>query len=336
MKDQPRRVIVQGTPEGIDQMKRMLARCVSAGTKVDASAGIEETLAMSDDIATDAIFMDVSRSGSYADEVRRIKERLPRVLIIAICDDTDRKGMRDRLAKGAHSVLSWGHFDEISVAGALAQAIARRDLEDVNKTLKVVNSILRHDVMNNLTVIGGGLEIYKLKKDEKFLNSSIGAVERSVDLIKKMKEVEQVVSPKELKPIRAREVIDPVVQRYSSKGVAFEIEGDATVVADDALTSVFDNLLNNAMVHSGSKVVRIKIQPGAEGEHEIRVADEGIGIPDDVKPKIWQEGYKHGKGGQSGLGLYIVKKVMERYGGTAEVQDNNPSGAVFILRFRAA
>ncbi|MDD1770091.1 MAG: ATP-binding protein, partial [Methanomassiliicoccales archaeon] len=83
-------------------------------------------------------------------------------------------------------------------------------------------------------------------------------------------------------------------------------------------------------------IVRIKIQPGAEGEQEVRIADEGIGIPDDVKPKIWQEGYKHGKGGQSGLGLYIVKKVMERYGGTATVEDNKPKGTVFVLKFHAA
>ncbi len=336
MKGQPPRIIIQGSPEAIDRLKPMLARCASTGTRIDASSGIDETLAMAEDSAASVVFIDVAGSLAYADEIRMIREKLPRTPIIALCDNKDRKGMRERLTKGAHAVLAWGHFDEVCVAGALAEAVARRDLEDVNKTLKVVNSILRHDVMNNLTVIGGGLEIYKLKKDEKFLNSSINAVERSVDLIKKMKEVESVVSPKELKPVRVREVADPVIHRYSSKGVKFEIEGDATVVADDALTSVFDNLLNNALVHAGTQVVRIHVQAGAEGEQEVRVADEGVGIPDDVKPKIWQEGYKHGKGGQSGLGLYIVKKVMERYGGTATVEDNQPKGTVFVLKFHAA
>lgn len=336
MKAQVPRIIIQAGPERVEQLRQLLARCRSAETKVDSSPGIEATLAMSDGSTADAIFIDVSQSDGYAEDIRRIKKKLPRTPIIALCKETDRKGMRESLSKGAHAVLSWNHFDEAGVAGSLAEAVARRDLEDVNKTLKVVNSILRHDVMNNLTVIGGGLEIYKLKKDEKFLNSSINAVERSVDLIKKMKEVESIVSPKELKPVRVREIVDPLIQRYSAKGVAFEVEGDANVVADEALTSVFDNLLNNAMVHSGSQVVRIRIQPGVEGEEEIRIADEGIGIPDDVKPKIWQEGYKHGKGGQSGLGLYIVKKVMERYGGTATVEDNQPTGTVFVLKFRAA
>ncbi|MDD1770872.1 MAG: hybrid sensor histidine kinase/response regulator, partial [Methanomassiliicoccales archaeon] len=292
MKAPAPRIVIQAGSERVEQLRQLLARCKSAGTRVESSPGIEETLAMSDDSPPDAVFIDVSQSDGYAEDIRRIKEKLPRTPIIALCKETDRKGMRESLSKGAHAVLSWNHFDETCVAGSLAEAVARRDLEDVNKTLKVVNSILRHDVMNNLTVIGGGLEIYRLKKDEKFLNSSISAVERSVDLIRKMKEVESIVSPKELKPVKVREVADPVVQRYSAKGVAFEIEGDATVVADEALTSVFDNLLNNAMVHSGSHIVRIKIQPGAEGEQEVRIADEGIGIPDDVKPKIWQEGYK--------------------------------------------
>ncbi len=336
MKSQPPRIIVQGSSEGFEQVRNTLDRCMSSGTKVEASPGIDATLALADGSSVDAIFIDTAHHPSYADDIRRIKEKLPRTPIIALLDETDHRHMKDRLGRGAHAVLTRGHFDEATVAGALASALSRRDLEDVNKTLKVVNSILRHDVMNNLTVIGGGLEIYKLKKDEKFLNSSINAVERSVDLIKKMKEVETVVSPKELKPVKVREIVDPLVQRYGSKGVAFEISGDATVIADDALTSVFDNLFNNAMVHSETKTVRIRIQPGQEGEDEVRVADEGVGIPDDVKPKIWQEGYKHGKGGQSGLGLYIVKNIMERYGGTVTVEDNNPKGAVFVLKFRAA
>ncbi|MGD1060350.1 MAG: hybrid sensor histidine kinase/response regulator [Methanomassiliicoccales archaeon] len=336
MKSNVPRVVIQASSERVEQLKQTLSRCMSSGAKINASSGIEATLELSNEPSPDAIFIDISQSDTYADEITRIKEKLPRTPIIALCEKTDWKGMREPLGKGAHAVLAWNHFDEACVAGSLAEAVARRDLEDVNKTLKVVNSILRHDVMNNLTVIGGGLEIYKLKKDEKFLNSSINAVERSVDLIRKMREVESIVSPKELKPVRVREVVNPLVQRYSSKGVTFEVEGDATVIADEALTSVIDNLLNNAMVHSRSTVVRMSIHAGAEGEQELRIADEGVGIPDDIKPKIWQEGYKHGRGGQSGLGLYIVKKVMERYGGAATVEDNHPRGAVFVLRFRGA
>jgi signal transduction histidine kinase len=333
MKDRVPRVIIQADDEKVERVRRMLTRCISSGARIEGSRDIGRTMDICADSTVDAMFIDVSGNDGYADQIRTVRERLPRTPIIAICGQTDHRGMKEPLTKGAHAVLCWDHFDDVIVTGSLAQAVARRDLEDVNKTLKVVNSILRHDVMNNLTVIGGGLEIYKLKRDEKFLNSAVNAVERSVDLIRKMKEVESVVSPKELKPMRVREVVDSVVQRYSSKGATFRVEGDATVVADEALTSVIDNLVNNSIVHSGADVVSISVAPSGTEEVEVRVADEGIGIPDELKPKIWQEGYKHGRGGQSGLGLYIVKKVMERYGGTATVEDNKPKGTAFVLRF---
>jgi signal transduction histidine kinase len=97
---------------------------------------------------------------------------------------------------------------------------------------------------------------------------------------------------------------------------------------------VFDNIINNAIVHSGSLIMNIAIKPGVGegGITEIRLADEGIGIPNEVKPKIWQEGFRYGKSGQSGLGLFIVKKVLERYGGTITVEDNQPKGTVFVVR----
>ncbi|MCK4694401.1 MAG: HAMP domain-containing histidine kinase [Candidatus Cloacimonetes bacterium] len=42
----------------------------------------------------------------------------------------------------------------------------------------------------------------------------------------------------------------------------------------------------------------------------------------------------HGKTGHTGLGLYIVSKAMESYGGSVSIEDNQPNGSVFILTFR--
>ncbi|HTY47796.1 MAG TPA: HAMP domain-containing sensor histidine kinase [Methanomassiliicoccales archaeon] len=263
------------------------------------------------------------------------RDKLPRVPIVAILDSTDPQRAKSVLENGAHSLIGWGHFDEVSLEFGVIQAFIKRDLEDVNRTLKVVNSILRHDVMNNLTVIGGGLEVYKMKKDEKFLNSSINAVSRSVDLIKKMKEVEMVVSPRQLKPTNLRPVVEAVLSKYHDKGIRFEVVGDATAIADEALASVFDNIVNNAALHSNSPVLRISISHPSEDRSEVRIADEGVGIPMDIRPKIWQEGYKYGSVGQSGLGLYIVKKIMERYEGNVAVEDNQPKGVAFVLTFHS-
>ncbi|MCD6486048.1 MAG: ATP-binding protein, partial [Syntrophobacterales bacterium] len=80
---------------------------------------------------------------------------------------------------------------------------------------------------------------------------------------------------------------------------------------------------------------RITITTGKEDDMcEVRIADNGTGIPDEIKERIFEEGFMHGGTGHTGLGLHIVEKAMENYGGYAYVEDNEPQGAVFVLRFR--
>lgn len=66
----------------------------------------------------------------------------------------------------------------------------------------------------------------------------------------------------------------------------------------------------------------------------IKYSDNGTGIPDKVKPKIFDEGFYYGKTGHTGVGLHIVKINVERYGGHISVEDNRPKGAVFVISFR--
>jgi signal transduction histidine kinase len=65
---------------------------------------------------------------------------------------------------------------------------------------------------------------------------------------------------------------------------------------------------------------------------ELRISDNGSGIPDKIKGRVFDEGFKYGKSGHTGLGLYITKRIVERYGDIS-VEDNHPSGTTFIIRF---
>jgi signal transduction histidine kinase len=94
---------------------------------------------------------------------------------------------------------------------------------------------------------------------------------------------------------------------------------------------VIDNLLGNAIMHGLTDRVDIEIRE-AEGQCLISVADSGKGIPDEIKARVFEEGFKFGEYGNTGFGLYIVKKTMERYGGSVVVRDNHPRGTVFELR----
>ncbi len=121
------------------------------------------------------------------------------------------------------------------------------------------------------------------------------------------------------------------VERNFELGVA----NDVMVIGDrSGLTSVITNLVENAVKYSveGSK---ISISLNDENDKVIfRIADDGLGIPDDEKKKIFQKFYRVGqeetrKTKGTGLGLYIVEKILAMHRGTVSVRDNAPRGSVF-------
>ena len=197
-----------------------------------------------------------------------------------------------------------------------------------NELIRVLNRILRHDLLNHLTIIRATLEMIEPKDDsmERLIKNAIKTIDKSVRLIKDVRELESDASPT---IVNVREVIEDVIEKYPVK---FNLKGDCMCLVDKAIYSVIDNIVNNAIVHGKTDRVDISIED--KGEFcEIRIADYGVGIPDDIKHLIFEEGFKYRSKG-SGLGLYIVKKVIERYGGEILVEDNKPSGAVFTLRIR--
>jgi signal transduction histidine kinase len=152
-----------------------------------------------------------------------------------------------------------------------------------------------------------------------------------VDLINDISDLERLRTPTDLRSVKVRDVVDKVVENRAGQNVLIRVRGEETAMADETLSSVIDNLVGNAIMHGQTDNVDIDIT-NDEGQCLIRVADRGKGIPDDVKARIFDEGFKFGETGNTGFGLYIVKKTMERYGGSVSVKDNPPHGSVFELR----
>jgi len=217
-----------------------------------------------------------------------------------------------------------------------------RDVTDRKKTeeeirehrehLALINQILYHDLTNDLVVVQKAFDLYARAPEEDLLREASTRVRKSLDLINRMRELEFFMSfHKELKTYKIQDVIREVADGYPS--VTFVIRGKAQVMADDALFSVIDNIVRNAVIHG--KTDRIEVVISRQEEMcEVRIADNGSGIPDDIKETIFEERFRHGDTSQTGLGLHIVKKAMEKYGGRVYAGDNEPKGTVFTLRFR--
>lgn len=113
----------------------------------------------------------------------------------------------------------------------------------------------------------------------------------------------------------------------------FEIDGDTTL-----WKLVMSNLIENARKYSNSETpVTISLKR-ASSAVTWSVEDQGVGIPDAEKSKIFDKFYRVGnentrssKG--TGLGLYIVKKIVKLYKYDISVRNNTPSGSIFELKF---
>ena len=114
-----------------------------------------------------------------------------------------------------------------------------------------------------------------------------------------------------------------------------EIEGSASL-----LSSIFHNLIDNALAYSGATRIEIKDGYSNSGFLAISVADNGCGVPPEHLPRLFERFYRIDKGrsrqaGGTGLGLSIVKNAVLWHGGTIKVANRRGGGLIFIFTLRA-
>jgi signal transduction histidine kinase len=198
--------------------------------------------------------------------------------------------------------------------------------------LKMVNRILRHDLINQISSALSAFNLLKNEFSEDYLKEGEIKVTKSLELINRMRDLEEFMLHRlDLKPYKLNEVIQKIID--SHQNIELQVDGSAEVLADDAIYSVFENLIANAQIHGKAKKVKITIEPQAN-YCQIQVADDGGGISDEIKEKVFDEFFTHGENAQTGIGLFIVKKAIERYGGFVYILDNKPKGAVFVIKLK--
>ncbi len=248
--------------------------------------------------------------------------------------------------------------DEILGIVAVARDVTqdrhqRQVLEEVRFRLQLLNDILTHDLSNIYQGVSIGLELMRDNLDDpktlqKNLNLVTTQVARSIELIRRVQQFSKIDAyPIELTRIdlaqilqKVSEVIDNMFHNIGTKISIKNNITEAVVMADEFIFDMFFNIIHNAVKFSEKKpaVVDIVIDRVAStGDITVTIEDYGPGIQDTMKGKLFVQRTEGSKGG-TGIGLTLVKRIMERYKGSIKVEDRvkgNPGeGARFIVTFK--
>ena len=112
---------------------------------------------------------------------------------------------------------------------------------------------------------------------------------------------------------------------------------DALCGFNRVLDSFFRNILTNAIQHNDAETPEVSVSAtGTDDSVEVRIADNGPGIPDERKSDVFGRGEKGLESAGTGIGTYLVEKLVTRYGGDVWIEDNDPRGAVFVVKLPVA
>lgn len=140
----------------------------------------------------------------------------------------------------------------------------------------------------------------------------------------------------------AKESINDFIQRHADRKIEFLIDDAVFIEAEKMLIQLLiNNLLDNAVKYSSKETPVIFQLKREKSMVKIIVADEGIGISDEEKKKVFDKFYRVGsestrttKG--TGLGLYLCRKIVHEFKGSVTVHDNKPRGSIFTVTLKAS
>jgi len=262
---------------------------------------------------------------------------------------------RNLLLPGGHEVLVTSRYVRDEPRGPVRHVVvALRDTrhrarEELSRAELV--STVAHELRSPLTSVKGFTATLLAKWDrftdeqKRLMLETVNAdADRVTRLITELLDISRIDSGR---LTISRQVVDigRVVHRHVSGMVAaghaedrFDVQVRAGIpemwVDADKLDQVLGNLLENA-VHHGDGSVRIVVEPDGDGA-AVTVMDEGEGISQEMQDRIFTRFWRSGRRGGTGLGLYIVRGLVEAHGGRIEVGGALGGGARFRFVLPAA
>lgn len=360
MPEKTRLLIIDDEESIRDACSQTLAR--NPDYSVAAASDAQSGLDMVRKTKPDLVLVDLKLPQMSGIEIiQEIKEIDPSIGSIVITAYPTIAAAVDAIKKGAYDFLPKPFTpDELRYIVKRALETRRLNLESQTflkgqeATQRYFVSLVAHELRSPLLSIqqyvnailsGAAGEV--LPQQEKIFHRMSSRIEGLTDLINNWLSLNQLKTGKlggDMKPVQMRPIINEVVEILRpcahAKGVDITtVIGQDPAVAGNAecLKEMLLNLVGNALKYNREKgSVTIRVAPSSDRELSVSVQDTGCGIPDEDIPRIFDEFFqgensKSVENGGSGLGLSIVKQVVELHSGRIRVSSKLGQGSVVTV-----
>jgi chemotaxis family two-component system sensor kinase Cph1 len=257
----------------------------------------------------------------------------------------------DQQALERDVALTFAHV----AALALRRQKAEQDLRQREEQLKAKNAELErftytvsHDLKSPLITIKGFLgflekdalagDIERMHGDMAHLTNAADKMQQLLDELLELSRIGRLVNPPQSVSMTelAREAAELVAGQLNARGVQVDIAPDMPIVAGDRprLREVYENLLSNATKFMGDQAQpRVEVGVREDAGHMVfYVRDNGIGIEPQYRDQIFELFEKLDPGSEgTGIGLAIVKRVVETHSGRIWVESEPGQGSTFCF-----
>jgi PAS domain S-box-containing protein len=239
----------------------------------------------------------------------------------------------------AQALISGGRLSNdraiLTVVDITDRKSAENALREANTKLNTMGRLTRNDLLNAVSTLFSRLDEGKRQFSDQGILRYLGSLEQAIRIVRRRAEITRDYQDLGLRPPDWQYVQGTILDaasRLDVPGVILHAWVERLeIYADPMLNVVFSNLLENAARH-GQTVSRIVVTYQLVDDGlKIYVEDDGVGIPESQKEKI----FEYGVGSEGGLGLFLVREILGITGMTIREIGTPGEGATFVVHVPA-